>query len=138
MSSFIVLEHDLYPQTVDLAIGYTLPAAMNFNPHLTVGPLPRFCIPFTYLLFFKFHLRWTLSATAVISQPQTCIARPTRTQASPIQTARAVIRLFQAGRVASLLRATGASPVRTWMEYQWQSLLLLCLPHLAPYYCRKK
>lgn len=54
MSSFIVLEHDLYPQTVDLAIGYTLPAAMNFNPHLTVGPLPRFCIPLTYLLFSIF------------------------------------------------------------------------------------
>lgn len=38
-TGFIVLEHDLYPQTVDLAIGYTLPAAMNFNPHLTMDSI---------------------------------------------------------------------------------------------------
>lgn len=34
-TGFVVLEHDLYAQTVDLAIGYTLPAAMNFTPALT-------------------------------------------------------------------------------------------------------
>ena len=33
---FIVLEHDLYQQTVDMAVGYTLPSALNFTPHLTV------------------------------------------------------------------------------------------------------
>lgn len=31
------MEHDLYAQTVDLAIGYTLPAAEAFNPPLTVS-----------------------------------------------------------------------------------------------------
>jgi hypothetical protein len=36
-TGFIVLEHDLYAQTVDLAIGYTLPAAMTFTPALTVS-----------------------------------------------------------------------------------------------------
>lgn len=36
-TGFIVLEHDLYAQTVDLAIGYTLPAAESFNPPLTVS-----------------------------------------------------------------------------------------------------
>jgi hypothetical protein len=40
-TGFIVLEHDLYPQTVDLAIGYTLPAAESFNPPLTVSFLDR-------------------------------------------------------------------------------------------------
>ncbi|KAF8552420.1 hypothetical protein OG21DRAFT_128302 [Imleria badia] len=34
-TGFVVLEHDLYAQTVDLAIGYTLPAAESFNPPLT-------------------------------------------------------------------------------------------------------
>ncbi|KAH0836670.1 Sec1 family-domain-containing protein [Lanmaoa asiatica] len=34
-TGFVVLEHDLYAQTVDLAIGYTLPAAETFNPPLT-------------------------------------------------------------------------------------------------------
>lgn len=65
MSSFIVLEHDLYPQTVDLAIGYTLPAAMSFTPHLTVCPLPRFCIPLTHLLlsiFISDGLHWPLQS----------------------------------------------------------------------------
>lgn len=36
INSFIVLEHDLYEVTVDLAIGYTLPAAMNHNPPFQV------------------------------------------------------------------------------------------------------
>jgi peptidoglycan/xylan/chitin deacetylase (PgdA/CDA1 family) len=38
-NGFIVLEHDLYAQTVDLAIGYTLPAAMSFNPTLTLDSI---------------------------------------------------------------------------------------------------
>lgn len=37
---FVVLEHDLYAQTVDLAIGYTLPAALNFTPTLKVRSFP--------------------------------------------------------------------------------------------------
>ncbi|KIJ20949.1 carbohydrate esterase family 4 protein [Paxillus involutus ATCC 200175] len=38
-TGFIVLEHDLYAQTVDLAIGYTLPAAMTFTPALTLDSI---------------------------------------------------------------------------------------------------
>ncbi|EIW79320.1 carbohydrate esterase family 4 protein [Coniophora puteana RWD-64-598 SS2] len=38
-TGFIVLEHDLYPQTVDLAIGYTLPAALSFNPKITMDSI---------------------------------------------------------------------------------------------------
>ncbi|KAF8845053.1 carbohydrate esterase family 4 protein [Paxillus ammoniavirescens] len=38
-TGFVVLEHDLYAQTVDLAIGYTLPAAMTFNPALTLDSI---------------------------------------------------------------------------------------------------
>ena len=37
-NGFIVLEHDLYEQTVDLAIGYTLPAAQSHSPAFTVCP----------------------------------------------------------------------------------------------------
>lgn len=33
-NGFCVLEHDLFEQTVDLAIGYTLPAALAFTPAL--------------------------------------------------------------------------------------------------------
>lgn len=36
-TGFVVLEHDLYAQTVDLAIGYTLPLAETYNPTLTVS-----------------------------------------------------------------------------------------------------
>ncbi|KAJ4473590.1 hypothetical protein J3R30DRAFT_3510154 [Lentinula aciculospora] len=45
---FIVLEHDLYEQTVDMAIGYTLPAALNHNPPFTLEPIGQ-CngIPYT-------------------------------------------------------------------------------------------
>ena len=35
-TGFIVLEHDLYPQTVDLAVGYTLDAALKFTPKLNM------------------------------------------------------------------------------------------------------
>lgn len=35
-NGFIVLAHDLYEQTVDLAVGYTLPAAQTHNPAFTV------------------------------------------------------------------------------------------------------
>ena len=37
--SFIVLEHDLFEITVDLAVGYTLNAAMTHNPPFTLKPI---------------------------------------------------------------------------------------------------
>lgn len=36
---FIVLEHDLFAQTVDLATGYILPAAQAFSPKLDIKPV---------------------------------------------------------------------------------------------------
>ncbi|KAF7982587.1 hypothetical protein HWV62_27599 [Athelia sp. TMB] len=38
-TGFIVLQHDLFPQTVDLATGYTLQAAMSHTPTLTLKPI---------------------------------------------------------------------------------------------------
>lgn len=38
-TGFIVLEHDLYAVTVDLAIGYTLSAALTHDPAFTVSLL---------------------------------------------------------------------------------------------------
>ncbi|GJJ13588.1 hypothetical protein Clacol_007844 [Clathrus columnatus] len=39
-TGFIVLEHDLYPQTVDFAVGYTLPTALaSTNPTFTLKPV---------------------------------------------------------------------------------------------------
>lgn len=35
--SFIVLQHDLYEVTVDLAVGYTLDAALKHEPPLSVS-----------------------------------------------------------------------------------------------------
>ena len=35
--SFIVLQHDLYEVTVDLAVGYTLDAALTHNPPFSVS-----------------------------------------------------------------------------------------------------
>jgi len=35
-TGFIVLAHDLFAQTVDIATGYTLPEALAFKPHLTI------------------------------------------------------------------------------------------------------
>ena len=37
--SFIVLEHDLFQQTVDIAVGYTLNLALNYTPQLTLEPI---------------------------------------------------------------------------------------------------
>lgn len=41
-TGFIVLEHDLYAVTVDLAIGYTLSAALTHDPAFTVSFLRVF------------------------------------------------------------------------------------------------
>lgn len=42
-NGFIVLEHDLFEQTVDLAIGYTLPAAQSHSPAFTVRQIFLLC-----------------------------------------------------------------------------------------------
>ena len=38
-TGFIVLQHDLYEASVDLAVGYTLPYAIDFDPKLTFEPI---------------------------------------------------------------------------------------------------
>lgn len=38
-TGFIVLEHDLFAQTVDLATGYILPAALAGTPKLNIMPV---------------------------------------------------------------------------------------------------
>jgi len=38
-TGFIVLQHDLFEITVDLAVGYTLPAAMQHNPKFNLKPI---------------------------------------------------------------------------------------------------
>ncbi|KAE9398546.1 glycoside hydrolase/deacetylase [Gymnopus androsaceus JB14] len=47
-TGFVVLQHDLFEQTVDMAVGYTLPAALNYNPPFTLEPIGQ-CnsIPYT-------------------------------------------------------------------------------------------
>ena len=47
--SFIVLEHDLFEITVDLAVGYTLDMAMNFQPKLDVSFI-SIQVPFSVLI----------------------------------------------------------------------------------------
>ena len=37
-TGFIVLQHDLYEISVDLAMGFTLPLALSCDPPLTVSP----------------------------------------------------------------------------------------------------
>jgi peptidoglycan/xylan/chitin deacetylase (PgdA/CDA1 family) len=45
---FVVLQHDLWEQTVDMAVGYTLPAALSHDPAFTLEPIGQ-CngIPYT-------------------------------------------------------------------------------------------
>ncbi|KAF8347810.1 chitin deacetylase [Amanita rubescens] len=38
-TGFIVLEHDLFQISVDLAVGYTLPSALNHNPPFNIMPI---------------------------------------------------------------------------------------------------
>ena len=38
-SGFIVLEHDLFEQTVEVATGYILPDALAHNPPFTIQPV---------------------------------------------------------------------------------------------------
>jgi len=38
-TGFIVLQHDLYEVAVDLAVGYTLPFALDYDPELTLEPI---------------------------------------------------------------------------------------------------
>lgn len=40
-TGFIVLQHDLFEATVDLAIGYTLNAALNFTPTMKLEPIGK-------------------------------------------------------------------------------------------------
>ena len=51
-TGFIVLQHDLYQHTVDLAIGYTLNAALTHNPPFKLEPIGRCAkIPTSNLYF---------------------------------------------------------------------------------------
>jgi hypothetical protein len=38
-TGFIVLEHDLFPQSVDVATGYILPDALAHNPPFSIKPV---------------------------------------------------------------------------------------------------
>ena len=38
-TGFIVLEHDLFVQQVEVGTGYILPAALAFQPKLTIEPI---------------------------------------------------------------------------------------------------
>ena len=38
-TGFIVLEHDLFEQTVDLATGYIIPDALAHQPHFNIMPV---------------------------------------------------------------------------------------------------
>ena len=38
-TGFILLEHDLFQQSVDLAVGYILPDALGHNPKFTIQPV---------------------------------------------------------------------------------------------------
>ena len=38
-TGFVVLAHDLYQQTVDLAVQYVLPLALSHSPKLTIQPI---------------------------------------------------------------------------------------------------
>jgi hypothetical protein len=38
-NGFIVLEHDLFPQSVDVATGYILPDALAHNPPFSIKPV---------------------------------------------------------------------------------------------------
>ena len=55
-TGFVVLQHDLYQQTVDLAIGYTLRAAQDFQPKLTVRLLFGFFVFFLCFNLFVYHV----------------------------------------------------------------------------------
>lgn len=66
-TGFVVLEHDLYAQTVDLAIGYTLPAAQSFTPALTVS----LALHLPTVAYSMWCYSSILLATATGSQPRT-------------------------------------------------------------------
>ncbi|KAG5651230.1 hypothetical protein H0H81_009379 [Sphagnurus paluster] len=50
-TGFIVLQHDLYEITVDLAVGYTLNAALTHNPPFQVDVVKFYQIPMSNLYF---------------------------------------------------------------------------------------
>ncbi|GLB41839.1 putative polysaccharide deacetylase [Lyophyllum shimeji] len=52
-TGFIVLQHDLYEITVDLATGYTLDAALNHNPPFTLKPIGQCTKTPTANLYFE-------------------------------------------------------------------------------------
>ena len=58
-TGFIVLEHDLYQQTVDMAVGYFIPLASNHTPAFKV----RYC------LLILFHLFTQVVLLARVDQP---------------------------------------------------------------------
>jgi hypothetical protein len=57
-TGFIVLEHDLYQQTVDLATGYTIPSAKAHQPpfNVRVG-----CLVVAYLFPISFLRPYMMS-----------------------------------------------------------------------------
>lgn len=53
-SGFIVLEHDLYQQTVDLAVGYFLPQAINSGNYTLKSIIGCLGLPCRFALYSSF------------------------------------------------------------------------------------
>ncbi len=113
---FIVLEHDLYPQTVDLAVGYTLNAALAFSPQLTLEPIGQ-CQGWPAS---NLYLETTTNTT--FPYPDS----PAASQAATTASARAA-EATQTGGAASGGNGTsksGAMGMRTGLKNVWSAGLL--------------
>lgn len=74
-SRFIVLQHDLFEVTVDLASGYFLPMALNYTPTLKV----RTYFVLTWIRSYVCSASLNPSASVWRCRLQTCILNPRRT-----------------------------------------------------------
>jgi len=82
-TGFIVLQHDLFETTVDLAIGYTLNAALTHNPKFNVSISDKIAASSIILISILFHhCSWKLSGNARNSPLVTCTSRQTQTRRS--------------------------------------------------------
>jgi hypothetical protein len=86
------LEHDLFETTVDLAVGYTLDLALNFQPKLDVSFLfyfyIHFCLFISGLLIGLDNFSCNLSDNAPVSHLTIYILKLTRIRLSHITTRR--------------------------------------------------
>jgi peptidoglycan/xylan/chitin deacetylase (PgdA/CDA1 family) len=106
-TGFIVLQHDLYEITVDLAIGYTLNAALTHNPPFNLEPIGKCASIPTANLYAETNTNKTFPPAHITKNPNSKGGTSSSTKGGAFNGANSVNPMF--GMVGGLVIALVAS-----------------------------